>query len=46
MKAKSKHFSCADLPESVVESIRRYETELRRITGRELILIAYEEDKN
>lgn len=46
MKAKSKHFSCADLPESVVESIRQYETELRRITSRKLILIAYEEDKN
>lgn len=46
MKTKSKQFNCADLPQPAVEAIRRYEAELGRMTGKKVILIAYEDTES
>ncbi len=46
MENMERRFECANLPEQVVETIRQYEAELKQLTGRKLILIAYEETIN
>lgn len=38
-------FGCADLSQPAIEAIKRYEKELNKLTGRSLILVAYEEIK-
>ena len=46
MEERTGRFHCADLPEQAVEAVRQYEADLKRIMGKDLILIAYEEEKS
>ena len=45
MEEQRSRFHCAHLPEQAVEAVRQYEADLKRMMGKDLILIAYEEEK-
>lgn len=45
MERRENGFCCAQLPRQAVEAIQQYEAELQKLTGKELVLVAYEENK-
>lgn len=45
MEIEKMEFGCAYLSQPVIDTIKQYEKELKKLTGRSLILVAYEEMK-